>query len=182
MIFRGISGLRVGWLHTLNQDLTGAMDSLAYFCMPSTIIQEAAAQMLLDKPFVAAYLQENQQRLARSYDALTGACAMNLTAMLAVLTVLRSLQSCSLSADSMASILWTLPRFSGRRPTSCEIGAANLRSVIYMRSKGADARSSLSRRAREGRHTLHPSCGCNLHVGGPARCSSQAHMGGEGPS
>ncbi|CAK0764832.1 hypothetical protein CVIRNUC_003198 [Coccomyxa viridis] len=68
----GISGLRVGWLHTLNQDLTGAMDSLAYFCMPSTIIQEAAAQMLLDKPFVAAYLQENQQRLAHSYDALTG--------------------------------------------------------------------------------------------------------------
>ena len=104
VIFRGISGLRVGWLHTLNQDLTGAMDSLAYFCMPSTIIQEAAAQMLLDKPFVTAYLHENQQRLARSYDALTGACAINQTAMLAVLTVLRSFQSCSLSADSMASI------------------------------------------------------------------------------
>ena len=104
MIFRGISGLRVGWLHTLNQDLTGAMDSLAYFCMPSTIIQEAAAQMLLDKPFVTAYLHENQQRLARSYDDLTGACAINQTAMLAVLTVLRSFQSCSLSADSMASI------------------------------------------------------------------------------
>ena len=80
-------------MHTLNQDLTGAMDSLAYFCMPSTIIQEAATQMLLDKPFVTAYLKENQQRLARSYKALTGACAITTTAMLAELAVLCS---CSL--------------------------------------------------------------------------------------
>lgn len=69
---RGISGLRVGWLHTLNADLIGAMDSLAYFAMPSTIIQEAATQMLLDKAFVKSYLKENQRRLARSYDALIG--------------------------------------------------------------------------------------------------------------
>lgn len=70
---RGISGLRVGWMHTLNADLIGAMDSLAYFAMPSTIIQEAATQMLRDRAFVAFYLQENQRRLARSYDALIGA-------------------------------------------------------------------------------------------------------------
>ena len=61
---RGISGLRVGWMHTLNADLIGAMDSLAYFAMPSTIIQEAATQMLLDKAFVKSYLKENQRRLA----------------------------------------------------------------------------------------------------------------------
>ena len=69
---RGISGLRVGWMHTLNADLIGAMDSLAYFAMPSTIIQEAATQMLLDRAFVKSYLKENQRRLARSYDALIG--------------------------------------------------------------------------------------------------------------
>ena len=69
---RGISGLRVGWMHTLNTDLIGAFDSLAYFAMPSTIIQEAATQMLLDRAFVDSYLKENQRRLARSYDALIG--------------------------------------------------------------------------------------------------------------
>ena len=73
---RGISGLRVGWMHTLNADLIGAMDSLAYFAMPSTIIQEAATQMLRDKAFVTSYLQENQRRLARSYNALIGALAV----------------------------------------------------------------------------------------------------------
>lgn len=65
----------MGWLHTLNADLNGALDNLGYFAMPSTIIQEAATQMLLDKPFVTFYLEENQQRLARSYDALTGTCS-----------------------------------------------------------------------------------------------------------
>jgi len=69
---RGISGLRVGWMHTLNAELRGAMDNLAYFAMPSTIIQEACTQMLLDKTFVTSYLKENQRRLAQSYDALTG--------------------------------------------------------------------------------------------------------------
>ena len=69
---RGISGLRVGWMHTLNAELRGALDNLAYFAMPSTIIQEACTQMLLDKAFVTSYLKENQRRLAQSYDALTG--------------------------------------------------------------------------------------------------------------
>ena len=69
---RGVSGLRVGWMHTLNAELRGAMDNLAYFAMPSTIIQEACTQMLLDKAFVTSYLKENQQRLAQSYDTLTG--------------------------------------------------------------------------------------------------------------
>ena len=135
VIFRGISGLRVGWLHTLNQDLTGAMDSLAYFCMPSTIIQEAAAQMLLDKPFVTAYLHENQRRLARSYDALTGARAINTIAMLAGVAVQRRLQSCSLSADSRASILWALLVCSGGRPTFCEVGTGNVCSMMCVRHR-----------------------------------------------
>ena len=125
----------MGWLHTLNQDLTGAMDSLAYFCMPSTIIQEAAAQMLLDKPFVTAYLQENQRRLARSYDALTGAYASNTPAMLAELAVLCRPQSCSLLADSRATTLWTLLCFSGGRLTSCEIGTDNVCAVICVRHR-----------------------------------------------
>ena len=134
-MFRGISGLRVGWMHTLNQDLTGAMDSLAYFCMPSTIIQEAATQMLLDKPFVTAYLKENQQRLARSYDALIGACVINTSAMLAGLAALCRHESCSLSANSRKSIPRILLCVCGERSPSYEIGTGRLCSVMCMRHR-----------------------------------------------
>ena len=90
---RGISGLRVGWMHTLNGDLIAALDSLAYFAMPSTIIQEAATQMLTDKAFVTSYLAENQRRLARSYDALTGLSSVGHIATCTMLLDAKRLQS-----------------------------------------------------------------------------------------
>lgn len=72
LVCRGISGMRVGCLYTHNSAITGALDNLGYFAMPSTLIQEAAHQMLQDQEFVTHYIAENLRRLNASYDALTG--------------------------------------------------------------------------------------------------------------
>ena len=72
---RGMSGMRIGCLHTKNEALLGALDTLSYFALPSTLMQEAATQLLTDEPFVDEYIAENMRRLGRSYDALTGALA-----------------------------------------------------------------------------------------------------------
>ncbi|KAK9901665.1 hypothetical protein WJX75_007319 [Coccomyxa subellipsoidea] len=69
----GISGMRVGCLYTHNSAIIGALDNLGYFAMPSTLIQEAAHQMLQDQEFVTHYIAENLRRLDASYDALTAA-------------------------------------------------------------------------------------------------------------
>ena len=69
--------MRIGCLHTLNEAVTGAFDTLGYFAMPSTLMQEAATQLLTDEPFVDEYIAENMRRLGGSYDALTGALALS---------------------------------------------------------------------------------------------------------
>lgn len=64
--------MRVGCLYTHNTAVTGALDNLGYFAMPSTLIQETANQMLEDQDFVDSYIAENLRRLDASYIALTG--------------------------------------------------------------------------------------------------------------
>lgn len=64
--------MRVGCLYTHNTAVTGAIDNLGYFAMPSTLIQETAHQMLQDEKFVDSYIAENLRRLDASYTALTG--------------------------------------------------------------------------------------------------------------
>ncbi len=78
--------MRVGCLYTHNTELTGALDNLGYFAMPSTLMQEAAHQMLQDHDFVNHYIAENLRRLEASYDALTGGWALRCD-----LSMLRSL-------------------------------------------------------------------------------------------
>lgn len=67
--------MRIGCLHTKNAGVNASLDNLGYFAMPSTLMQEAAAQLLADEPFVDRYLAENARRLDASYTALTGAAA-----------------------------------------------------------------------------------------------------------
>lgn len=64
--------MRVGCLYTHNEAVNGALDNLGYFAMPSSLVQEAAHQMLCDQDFVESYIAENLRRLESSYDALTG--------------------------------------------------------------------------------------------------------------
>jgi aspartate/methionine/tyrosine aminotransferase len=68
-----MSGMRIGCLYTRNKALTGALDNLGYFAMPSTLTQEAIHQLLSEADFVRSYIEENARRLGASYDALTGA-------------------------------------------------------------------------------------------------------------
>ena len=65
--------MRIGCLHSRNSEVNAALDNLGYFAMPSTLMQEAAQQLLSDEPFVDRYLAENARRLDASYTALTGA-------------------------------------------------------------------------------------------------------------
>ena len=97
-IYRGISGMRVGCLYTHNTAMMGALDNLGYFAMPSTLMQEAAHQMLQDEKFVTEYIAENLRRLEASYDALTGRWAFAMTLMLRFLHSTFLLMCCKRNA------------------------------------------------------------------------------------
>ncbi|GBG74171.1 hypothetical protein CBR_g17885 [Chara braunii] len=69
----GLSGFRVGCIHTRNQDLLDVWSNLGMFAAVSTDTQHALAEMLEDDEFVKTYVKTNNMRLKNSYDIFTGA-------------------------------------------------------------------------------------------------------------
>ncbi|GBF93602.1 1-aminocyclopropane-1-carboxylate synthase [Raphidocelis subcapitata] len=67
------SGLRLGCLHSRNATLNSALVNLAYFTLPSSVVQCMFAQLFGDAAFMGRFVAENNRRLAASYEALTGA-------------------------------------------------------------------------------------------------------------
>jgi len=63
----GMSGFRVGVLHTRNDALHSALSNLAYFSAVPNPVQVSLASMLSDVKFVDEYVIENKKRLRSRY-------------------------------------------------------------------------------------------------------------------
>jgi 1-aminocyclopropane-1-carboxylate synthase 1/2/6 len=63
----GLSGLKVGVLHTTGAATRAASRALAYFAPTSTHTQALLRDLLADTTWVRRFLAESRQRLARSY-------------------------------------------------------------------------------------------------------------------
>ena len=68
------SGLRVGVLYSRNARLQTALNSVVIFGCVSNPTQYALARVLSDLDWVDSFVARNQADLARSYDAIAGAC------------------------------------------------------------------------------------------------------------
>jgi aspartate/methionine/tyrosine aminotransferase len=68
----GLSGLKVGVLHTTDPRVRAAARALAYFAPVSTDTQALLRDLLADTAWVRAYLTESRARLAASYRATAG--------------------------------------------------------------------------------------------------------------
>ena len=71
----GLSGFRVGVIHSFNQDLLRATEPLAYFTGCSSLAQDLATGMLEDETSVAAYLEQNRATLRRVYGVVAEGAA-----------------------------------------------------------------------------------------------------------
>jgi aspartate/methionine/tyrosine aminotransferase len=67
----GISGFRVGLVHSYNDSLLKAYDNLNAPHMVSNHTQWMLGQILSDDEFLPSYIQENQKRLTRSFRVVT---------------------------------------------------------------------------------------------------------------
>lgn len=67
------SGLRCGALVTENEDLLAAVDGLAYWAGVSGDTQHLVGEMLADRPWIDAFVAENQRRLGDAYARVTAA-------------------------------------------------------------------------------------------------------------
>jgi aspartate/methionine/tyrosine aminotransferase len=64
----GLSGLKVGVLHTDHPEVRAAARALAYFAPVSTDTQLVARELLADEDWVKEFTAEHRRRLGRSYD------------------------------------------------------------------------------------------------------------------
>lgn len=64
----GLSGLKLGVLHTSHPAVRAAARALAYFTPVSTDTQLVARELLADEHWVDGFTAEHRRRLARSYD------------------------------------------------------------------------------------------------------------------
>jgi 1-aminocyclopropane-1-carboxylate synthase 1/2/6 len=63
----GLSGFKVGVVHTHNKELNAALHTLAYFSPVSTSTQHLLADLLEDTEWIDGLLHENRIRLAEAY-------------------------------------------------------------------------------------------------------------------
>eukprot|EP00884_Botryococcus_braunii_P001068 jgi/Botrbrau1/10962/Bobra.0383s0016.1 len=66
-------GLRVGCMYTKSPAVLGVLKNTGYFALVSSLTSRLVANMLADDNFVAEFLTQMRDRLAASYNALTGA-------------------------------------------------------------------------------------------------------------
>ncbi|KDO31380.1 hypothetical protein SPRG_03997 [Saprolegnia parasitica CBS 223.65] len=64
------SGLRVGVLHSSNDDVRQALSNVLYFSGVPNVLLDSLATMLADLPWCSAYLAENKALLRSSYAAI----------------------------------------------------------------------------------------------------------------
>lgn len=64
----GLSGFKLGVLHTSHPEVRGAARALAYFAPVSTDTQLVLRELLADEAWVDGFLAEHRRRLGRSYD------------------------------------------------------------------------------------------------------------------
>jgi 1-aminocyclopropane-1-carboxylate synthase len=69
----GMSGFRVGTLFSHNEQLLKALELIGYYPSVSQYTQHALTQVFADDEWVDWYIQENQQRLWATYEALVAA-------------------------------------------------------------------------------------------------------------
>lgn len=69
----GVSGFRVGVLHTQSRALLKALDNIGYFTTASNDTQHAMKEVLSDLDFVTRFLDESHARMRRSRAALEAA-------------------------------------------------------------------------------------------------------------
>ena len=75
----GLSGLKVGVLHTQDPEVLAAATALAYFAPVSTDTQALLTRLLADQDWVTGFLKENRARLADSYhNAAAGLAAQRI--------------------------------------------------------------------------------------------------------
>lgn len=67
------SGLRIGFLHTRNSAIHGALNNLTYFTSVGGPLQHQVAEMLEDDAWIDRYFTENNARLKESYRGLSAA-------------------------------------------------------------------------------------------------------------
>ncbi|KAG6542200.1 hypothetical protein Mapa_016433 [Marchantia paleacea] len=67
----GMSGFRVGCLHTRNKDMQKFWQNMGMFAAVSNDTQHALSIMLEDEEFVDFYVAENNRRLKKSYELFT---------------------------------------------------------------------------------------------------------------
>lgn len=68
----GLSGLKIGVLHTGHPEVRAAARALAYFAPVSTDTQLLARELLADEDWVEEFTAEHRRRLGRSYDRAAG--------------------------------------------------------------------------------------------------------------
>lgn len=71
----GLSGLKVGVLHTRHPEIRASARALAYFAPVSTDTQCLARELLADQSWVAQFLAEHRRRLSLSYHWAAGLLA-----------------------------------------------------------------------------------------------------------
>ena len=68
----GMSGFRVGVLHTRNAALLSAFANVNYFTTVSNHTQDALTQLLRDEAWIDEYMRTSRRLLRESYEALAG--------------------------------------------------------------------------------------------------------------